>query len=151
MRALRERPRGWFERDDPDAFLVAEVRAIVRRYGRDGVATRYGDADAVTAMHPLASLGFAFWNGPRVLGQGGSYAPAVQSARLGQSFRAVWDVGNWDAGGIDLPLGESGEPGSPHYLDLAARYARHALTPLPYSAAAVARAAVSTLVLDPSR
>jgi penicillin amidase len=149
MRALRERPRGWFEHDDPDAFLAAEVRAIVRRFGRDAVATPYGEAAAVTALHPLAELGFAFWNGPRVRGQGGSFSPAVQGVRLGQSFRAVWDVGNWDAGGIDLPLGESGEPGSPHYRDLAPRYAQHALTPLPFSAGAVARAAVSTLVLEP--
>ena len=149
MRALRERPRGWFEGDDPDAFLVGEVRAIVHRFGRDAVATAYGEANAVTAKHPLALLGFAFWNGPRVAGQGGSFSPAVQGVKLGQSFRAVWDVGNWDAGGIDLPLGESGEPGSPHYLDLAPRYARHVLTPLPFSSAAVARAAVSTLTLEP--
>jgi acyl-homoserine lactone acylase PvdQ len=51
-------------------------------------------------------------------------------------------------GGIDIPLGESGEPGSPHYRDLAARYARHVLTPLPFSNTAVARAAASTLVLE---
>jgi penicillin amidase len=63
--------------------------------------------------------------------------------------RAVWDVGNWYGGGIDIPLGESGEPGSPHYTDLAERYARHALTPLPFSDAAVARATRHTLVLEP--
>jgi penicillin amidase len=148
LRALRERPRGWFARDDPDGFLIAEVRAIVQRFGRDGVATPYGEAFAVAAKHPLADFGFTVWNGPHIPGQGGRFAPAVQGAALGQSFRAVWDVGNWDAGGIDIPLGESGEPGSPHYRDLAARYARHAVTPLPFSDAAVARAAVSTLVLE---
>lgn len=148
MRALRERPRGWFERDDPDGFLVAEVRALVRRFGRDGVATPYGEAFAVTPKHPLAGFGFSMWNGPRIPGKGGRFAPAVQSATLSQSFRAVWDVGNWDAGGIDIPLGESGEPGSPHYRDLAARYARLALTPLPFSDAAVARAGRSVLVLQ---
>jgi penicillin amidase len=149
MRALRERPHGWFRRDDPDAFLVAEVRAMVQRFGRDGVATPYGEADAVVAKHPLAAFGFSVWNGPSVPGQGGRFAPAVQGATLGQSFRAVWDVGNWDGGGIDIPLGESGEPGSPHYRDLAANYARHVLTPLPFSASAVARAARATLVLEP--
>ncbi len=148
MRALREHPRGWFAGDDPDAFLVAELRAVVRRFGRDAVAVEYGEADAVTAAHPLAPFGFSLWNGPRVAGQGGRYAPAVQGASIGQSFRAVWDVGNWDAGGIDIPLGESGEPGSPHYRDLAARYARHVLTALPFSDAAVARAARTTLVLE---
>jgi len=148
MRALRERPRGWFEHDDPAAFLVAEVRAIVQRFGSDGVATPYGEADAVSATHPLAAFGFSMWNGPRVPGQGGRFAPAVQGTSIGQSFRAVWDVGDWDHGGIDIPLGESGEPGSPHYRDLATRYARHALTPLPFSEAGVAHAARATLVLE---
>jgi penicillin amidase len=148
MRALRERPHGWFPNDDPDAFLLAEVRAIVRRYGRDAVAQRYGEAYATYAKHPLAAFGFSIWNGPRLIGQGGRFSPAVQGASVGQSFRAVWDVGNWDAGGIDIPLGESGEPGSPHYRDLASRYARRALTPLPFSDAAVARAAQATLVLE---
>jgi penicillin amidase len=147
MRALRERPRGWFARDDPDAFLVTQVRALVQRFGTDGVATPYGEADAVTAKHPLSAFGFGVWNGPRIPGQGGRFSPAVQGAAAGQSFRAVWDVGNWDAGGIDIPLGESGEPGSPHYRDLADRYARRVMTPLPFSDAAVARAARATLVL----
>jgi penicillin amidase len=148
MRALRERPRGWFARDDPNAFLVAEVRAVVAAFGRDGAVEPYGQADAVRPRHPLAAFGFSMWNGPLLPGQGGRFAPAVQGENIGQSFRAVWDVGNWDAGGIDIPLGESGEPGSPHYRDLAPLYARHALTPLPFSDAAVASAARATLVLE---
>jgi penicillin amidase len=148
LRALRERPKGWFAHDDPDAFLVAEVRAIAKRFGRDAVAAPYGEAYAVNARHPLASFGFSMWNGPLVPGQGGRFSPAVQGESAGQSFRAVWDVGNWDAGGIDIPLGESGEPGSPHYRDLAPLYTRHVLTPLPFSEAAVARASRSVLVLE---
>ena len=73
----------------------------------------------------------------------------MQAIALGQSFRAIWDVGDWDAGGIDLPLGESGEPGSPHYTDRAAAWLRHDLTPLPFSDAAVARATTATLTLAP--
>jgi penicillin amidase len=150
LRALRESPRGWFPGDDRDAFLVAEVRSAITLWGGiAGLTQPYGDAYAVQAKHPLSTFGYHGWDGPNVPGSGGSYAPAVQGLVLGQSFRAVWEAGNWDAGGIDLPLGESGEPGSPHYRDLAARYAAHALTPLPYSDAAVARAARGTLVLAP--
>jgi penicillin G amidase len=149
MRALRERPSGWFRNDDPDAFLTNVVREAAAQFGRDALATPYGDAYAVTARHPLSAFGIHGWDGPRVPGSGGAYAPAVQGASLGQSFRAVWDVGAWDAGGIDIPIGESGEPGSPHYRDLAAAYPRHALTPLPFSAAAVAAATRHTLVLSP--
>ena len=150
MRALRESPHGWFAGDDRDAFLVREVRETIRLWGGlDMLAQPYGEAYAVIARHPLSSFGYHGWDGAPVPGQGGSYAPAVQGIQLGQSFRAVWDVGAWDAGGIDLPLGESGEPGSPHYRDLAPRYALHQLTPLPYSDAVVARAARGTLILSP--
>jgi len=150
MRALRERPRGWFPHDNPDAFLVAEVRSTIDLFGgRDAVATPYGTAYAVKAQHPFATFNWHLWDAPTFPGRGGSYAPAVQAIALGQSFRAVWDVGNWDAGGIDLPLGESGEPGSPHYTDAAPAWLRHDLTPLPFTDAAVARATTATLTLTP--
>ena len=149
LRALRERPRGWFRNDDPNAFLTAELRASIERFGVADSATPFGEAYAVVAKHPLAAFGFTFWNGPRIAGRGGSYAPAVQAPVNGQSFRAVWDVGNWDGGGIDIPLGESGEPGSPHYRDLSDRYVRHELTSLPFSDAAVTRAAAHTELLKP--
>ena len=150
LRALRQRPRGWFPHDDPDAFLVASVRSTVTLFGgRDAVTMPYGTAYPVVAEHPFNAFHFPFWNAPPFPGSGGSYAPAVQAIALGQSFRAVWDVGNWDAGGIDLPLGESGEPGSPYYKDRVAAWLHHDLTPLPFSDAAVAKAATATLTLAP--
>lgn len=150
MRALREHPRGWFPHDDPAAFLVAEVRSAITLYGGvQRLSVPYADAYPVVATHPFASFGFHFWDAPSFPGSGGSYAPAVQGLVLGQSFRAVWDVGNWDAGGLDLPLGESGEPGSPHYTDAVAPWLRHDLTPLPFSDKAVAAAATATETLTP--
>ncbi len=65
----------------------------------------------------------------------------------GQSFRAVWIAGDWDAGTIDIDAGESGEPGSPHYADQSAGWARFARTTLPFSDAAVRAATRSTLTL----
>jgi penicillin amidase len=150
LRALRERPRGWFPHDDPDAYLVAAVRLTVTLFGGpDRVNTPYGSAYAVVTEHPFSVFHVRFWDSPSFPGSGGSYAPAVQAIALAQSFRAVWDVGAWDKGGIDLPLGESGEPGSPHYTDGAGPWLRHDLTPLPFSDAAVASAAAGTLTLTP--
>jgi len=149
LRALREHPHGWFPNDDPSAFLTAELRKSIKQFGVAENAKPFGEAYAVVAKHPLAAFGFTFWNGPRVAGRGGSYAPAVQATLNGQSFRAVWDVGNWDGGGIDIPLGESGEPGSPHYRDLSDSYVKHLLIPLPFSEAAIARAARRTELLTP--
>jgi len=83
--------------------------------------------------------GFPFLNGALLPGDGDEYTIHVQSSALAQSFRAVWDVGNWDGGGIVIPAGESGEPSSPHYQDLTATYISGKLVPLPYSDAAVRR------------
>jgi penicillin amidase len=104
---------------------------------------------ARTAQHPLAGLGLSFWNGVRFPGFGDAYSPHVQAPANAQSFRAVWDVGNWEAGGIVIPLGESGQPGSPHYRDLAPTWLSGTLVPLPFDDAAVARATQSSLELRP--
>jgi penicillin amidase len=148
LRALRERPRGWVAHDDYDAFLIA---ALVRARAAIGGATipAFGTYAGWTVQHPLAALGFALWNGPHFQGTGGSFAPAVQWNGNSQSFRALWIAGDWEAGGIDIPSGESGEPGSPHYRDLGARWEARARTPLPFSDAAVSRAARHVLTLRP--
>ncbi len=150
LRALREHPHGWFPHDDPAAFLVAEVKSAITLYGGpQRIAIPYANAYPVVATHPFGSFGFHLWDAPSFPGSGGSYSPAVQGLVLGQSFRAVWDAGNWDAGGLDLPLGESGEPGSPHYTDAVPSWLRHDLTPLPFSDKAVAAAAAETETLTP--
>ena len=150
MRALRDRPRGWVPSDDYDAFLIAALRdgvAALRKHGQyDETWASFG---ARTAQHPLAAFGISLWNGEPFPGSGDPYSPHVQAPANAQSFRAVWDIGNWNAGGIVIPQGESGEPGSPHYRDAAAQWLAGGLVPLPFDDAAVARAAAETLVLKP--
>jgi penicillin amidase len=99
--------------------------------------------------HPLAPMNFAFLNGAWLPGSGDEYTIHLQEPGFTQSFRAVWDVGDWDRGGIAIPSGESGEPGSPHYTDLTRAWVAGRLQPLPFSRAAVRRSAAGTLVLDP--
>lgn len=109
----------------------------------------WSQAGAVQVHHPLAALGLSFLNGTRFAGDGDSYTVHVQNDGFSQSFRAVWDVGNWDAGGITIPQGESGRPGSGHYTDEAAPWVAGRLLELPFSSAAVDRAAVDRLTLLP--
>ncbi len=109
----------------------------------------WAQAGAIVVHHPLASLGLTFLNGTRLPGDGDAYTVHVQNDGFSQSFRAVWDVGNWDAGGITIPQGESGRPGSGHYTDEAADWIAGRLLALPYSNAAVDRAAVDRLTLSP--
>ena len=106
-------------------------------------------AGAVRVTHPLSALGIEAFNGVTLPGFGDAYTLHVQYAGYSQSFRAVWDVGNWDAGGIIIPQGESGEPGSSHYTDQAAAWIAGRLWPLPFSEAVVNRTTVNREALLP--
>ncbi len=140
---------------------IQAMSAFMLRVRALGVASRHvvpapspsiaawGIAGAVTPKHPLAALGISFLNGVTFPGDGDNFTIHVQSGTLSQSFRAVWDVGNWNAGGISLPEGESGEPGSPHYTDEARAWIAGVLQPLPYSRSAVEAAARERLTLLP--
>lgn len=70
---------------------------------------------------------------------------------MGSTFRVVVDVGDWDRTvGMNAP-GQSGDPRSPHYADLFQPWLDAEAFPLPYSAEAVAAAAVRRIVLVPRR
>ena len=169
FRALRNW-NGRFSPDSSDATaaftirneIVAQhdglLRAILAARNRPGVvatmtvpeaAQPWGTAGAVTVRHPLAALGLSFLSGTTFAGNGDAYTVHVQNYGFSQSFRAVWDVGNWDAGGITIPQGESGQPGSRHYTDEAADWNAGRLLALPFSAAAVERATVESQTLEP--
>ncbi|HVA27027.1 MAG TPA: penicillin acylase family protein [Candidatus Baltobacteraceae bacterium] len=127
-------------RDNPNIFAGIPV---------DASPQPWGVAGAVTVMHPLGALGMSFLNGTTFAGDGDAFTLHVQKSGFSESFRAVWDIGNWDAGGISLPQGESGRPGSGRYTDEAADWVKGTLIPLPYSDAAVERATMDRLTLQP--
>jgi penicillin G amidase len=106
-------------------------------------------AGATSVRHSLAKLGLTFLDGTTLPGYGDAFTLHAQFEAYSQSFRAVWDVGNWDAGGITLPQGESGEPGSGHYTDQATAWVAGRLWPLPFSDGAVQRTAVNRETLSP--
>ncbi len=150
LRMLRDHPHGWVAGDDYDAFVVASLRDAVANLQKRGKSdATWADIGSRIAQHPLAGFGLTAWNGVRFPGLGSAFSPHVQAPANAQSFRAVWDVGNWDAGGIVIPQGESGKPGSAHYRDLAQTWLAGTLVPLPFDDAAVARAKASGFVLAP--
>lgn len=106
-------------------------------------------AGKVEVEHPLSPTWYGLLQGMSFPGDGDEYSVHLQEPGFAQGFRAVWDAGNWDAGGIVLPSGESGEPGSGHYDDLAKAWIRGEMVPLPFSREAVARNTVSALRLLP--
>lgn len=116
---------------------------------RGAPAQPWALAGAVPVEHPLAPLRIGFLNGATLPGDGDEYTIHLQEEGFAQSFRAVWDVGNWDAGGISIPSGESGEPRSGHYTDLTSSWIAGTLEPLPFSERAVEHATRERLRLVP--
>jgi penicillin amidase len=94
--------------------------------------------------------------GPLQLGGSGS-TPMATSYRAsdyhviaGASVRMVIDVGNWDASRAINAPGQSGDPRSPHYRDLAPLWAQGQYVPLCYSREAVDTAAALRIALTPA-
>ena len=130
-----------------DGSVEADLRGMLY-YGSRSQAP-WGRAGSVAVDHPLAALRFGFLNGATLPGEGDEYTIHLQEPGFSQSFRAVWDVGNWDAGGIAIPSGESGEIGSGHYTDLSDAWIAGRLDPLPFSPRAVEAATRQRLELTP--
>jgi len=66
-----------------------------------------------------------------------SYRLSDFRVTMGASFRMVFDVGNWDNSRTINAPGQSGDPRSPHYGDLAPLWAAGSYVPMLYSDAAV--------------
>ena len=67
----------------------------------------------------------------------------------GPSFRVVVDVGNWDnSRAINTP-GQSGDPDSPHYRDLASLWLKGDYFPLLYSRKRIDAETLHRIVLQP--
>jgi penicillin amidase len=93
--------------------------------------------------------------GPLPLGGSGS-TPMHKGYRVsdfrciwGASVRLVMDVGDWDNSVCINAPGQSGDPRSPHYRDLAPSWSRGAYVPLLYSRTRVDEATVARVRLVP--
>jgi acyl-homoserine lactone acylase PvdQ len=114
-------------------------------------AVPWRNAGATRIEHLLAPMHFGFLDGQWLPGAGDEYTIHLQEPGFAQGFRAVWDLRDWDRGGIAIPSGESGEPGSHHYTDLTRQWISGALQPLPFDRAAIQRDAIAVMRLQPSR
>ncbi|WP_255580877.1 penicillin acylase family protein [Caballeronia sp. dw_276] len=147
-----------------DAVLLASLHdaygEMVHLQGTDAAAWQWGKLQTNLNAHPFADFVDADMRaklnvGPT--GKGGSaYTPNQSTYRAsdfrqtnGPSFRVIVDVGNWDnSRAVNLP-GESGDPDSPHYRDLAQMWLDGAYFPLLYSRAAVEAATEQRIRLVP--
>jgi penicillin G amidase len=131
--------------------------------GRDAVPTAanagwsWGRLHHALFAHPLSTLrSDAAWDvGP--LPVGGSAASVMHAeyrtdtVRLthGASFRMIVDVGDWDRSVFVNVPGQSGDPGNPHYADLAPVWGRQDHVPMLYGREAVDAATDTIITLSP--
>ncbi|WP_421073327.1 penicillin acylase family protein [Paraburkholderia sp. A1RO-1] len=155
MLDMLEHPDARFGDDPPakrDALLLASLRdaydEMVTLQGADAHAWAWGKLQTNLNAHPFAGLVDDDMRAKLNVGplpKGGSaYTPNQSTYRErdfrqtnGPSFRVIVDVGNWDnSRAMNLP-GESGDPDSPHYRDLAQMWLDGRYFPLLYTRAAV--------------
>lgn len=159
-RILKDQPAGWLPKDYASyADLLKDcyeeaVANLTKNLGADTAKWTWGDFAKARFPHPLggAPLIGAQFTVPSVPQNGtGGLVGATVNVGSGVSMRLIADPGDWDKTQQQIALGESGLPKSPHWNDQLADW--RAVTPreFPFTAAAVAKAAKQTLVLEPSK
>ncbi len=131
--------------------LDATVGEFETALGPDRRRWRYGNLHFVDLRHPAEVKEWG--RGPLPVG-GDSTTINVAAgpgfrATTGASFRMILDVGDWDKSRMTNFPGESGDPASPHYADLAGDWAAGRYHPMPYTRGAVEAAARERLLLAP--
>jgi penicillin G amidase len=152
--AVHEKSARWLPPGYTDyaAFIGAcdtESRAALgKRYGADPAKWTWSAAWKSSLNHPMASVPFigAQFATPNVPIEGSGQTPNVGSY---VSMRHIASPGNWDATRHVIPLGESGDPRSPHYKDQFELWRTGAPAIFPFSKEAVDKAAKEVWILEP--
>lgn len=162
MRDALRHPSRWFGPDGEvrrDQLLLTTLRdayhEVESLLGKDPSTWAWGDLHQSHQRHLLGFLDPDFDVGPLPVGGSASTVNAAPYTRTdfvqtsGASFRMVLDVGAWDNSVVVNTPGQSGDPRSPHYCDLAEVWRRGEYVPLLYTRAAVERHIVTRIRLEP--
>jgi len=159
---LTEPGRHWDEAER-DAMLLSTLSASFddceKRLGSSPANWQWGDLHKALFEHATSRIttgGMANWNvGPLPLGGSRStpmnagYRMSDFGVNAGASVRLVMDVGDWDNSVCINAPGQSGDPRSSHYGDLAEIWSKGGYVPLVYSEARIAREIVRRITLLP--
>ncbi len=120
-----------------------------KRFGPDESKWRWEGIFRARFMHPLAAaplIGGQFFVEPKGVngsGQTPNVGPYV-------SMRHIASPGNWDATRFVIPLGQSGDPKSPHFRDQFEMWNSGTPAVFPFSKPAVESAAKTTKTIRPT-
>ncbi len=138
--------------------LEEAAAAAKQRLGADLAAWRWGDLHTISFRHPLANTAAraaVFNRGPIERG-GDAYTPNATPGSdfkqsNGASYRHVLDLADWDRSTFTSTPGQSGQPGSPFYDNLAPKWGAGEYAPLVFTREAVEANTAHRLELQPAR
>ena len=159
-RIIKDQPADWLPKEFASyadlmrASYDEAVRNLTRTLGADESKWTWGNFAKARFPHPLSTaplIGAQFTVPPVPQNGTGGLIGATVNVGSAVSMRLIADPGDWDKTQQGVALGESGLPKSPHWSDQLADW--RAVTPreFPFTAAAVAKAAKETLVLEPAK
>ncbi|MDR9837845.1 penicillin acylase family protein [Herbaspirillum huttiense] len=149
-----------------DQVLLASLGAawaeLAKLQGADPSQWQWGKLHHNLMAHPLADVVDEATRKKLNVGpmpkHGGAYSPNQSTYRVndfrqtnGPSFRVVVDVGRWDNSWAVNAPGQSGDPDSPHYRDLADKWLKGEYFPLLYSRGAIEKVTEHRIVVQPVR
>lgn len=139
-------------RANRDALLFSSLKSaylqLEKILGPQPQQWRWGALQTTQFPHPFSKLPEQLtrkqFHVPGIARGGSAYTVNQSTYRMsdfvqlnGASFRVVIDVGNWDASRAINTPGQSGDPASPHYSDLAEKWSKGEYFPLLYSREAI--------------
>lgn len=140
---------------EPDSKALAlsldmAIAELENKIGKDPQAWSWGKIHHVRFPHPVPGIpGAGEFSRP---GDGNTVnstsGPAFRQT-AGASYRQIIDVSDWDKSVMTNTPGESGNPESPHYADLARDWSEGRYHPMPFSRQAVEAATTERLTLVP--
>lgn len=156
-RLITEHPKDWLPEDfvSYDALLLACYReaidVLTERLGSDREQWTWGRLTQVRFSHPLERLGPAGQRfATRTFPQNTDGSMPTVNAGSRVSMRFIADLNDWDATRLCLPLGESGDPASPHRDDQLNEWYAAAPSIVPFSDTAISEATRDILSMRPA-
>ena len=149
-------PARWLPSGYPNysELLTAAVEAVVTAAGSPANLDSWGwgNFNPVEIQHPIfGHIPFLnHWTGPGLQPQSGSgFTVKAVTRNHGPSERMTVDLSYLDHSTLNLVTGEAGNFLSPYYMDQWKAWYEGSTFPLPFSAAALARAETHRLILRP--
>ena len=153
---IDEKPANWLPKpfaNYGELYKSCDFEArqtITKKYGADESKWMWGNYFKSVYFHPLASIPLigSQFKIEQIGINGSGVTPNVGSS---VSMRLVTSPGNWDETRHSIPLGQSGNPQSPHWKDSWSDWNSGKPQVFPFTKVAVEKAAVETTVMKPNR